>query len=41
VSPAFRLTQGIGRSSFIRRVHHLLANLPFGRFDEVMAPWQA
>jgi polysaccharide deacetylase family protein (PEP-CTERM system associated) len=41
VSPAFRLTQGIGRSSFIRRVHHLLANLPFGRFDEVMAPWRA
>jgi len=40
VSPAFRLTQGIGRTSFIRRVHHLLANLPFGRFDEVMAPWR-
>ena len=41
VGPAFRLTQGIGRSSFIRRVHHLLANLPFGRFDDVMAPWRA
>lgn len=41
VSPAFRIAQGIGRSSFIRRVHHLLANLPFGRFDDVMAPWRA
>ena len=39
VSPAFRITQGIGRTSFIRRVHHLLARLPFGRFDEVMAAW--
>jgi polysaccharide deacetylase family protein (PEP-CTERM system associated) len=41
VSPVFRITQGIGRSSFIRRVRHLLANLPFGRFDDVMAPWRA
>lgn len=40
VAPAFRITQGIGRSSFIRRVHYLLANLPFGRFDEVMAAWR-
>lgn len=41
VAPAFRITQGIGRASFIRRVHHLLASLPFGRFDEVVAAWQA
>ena len=40
VAPAFRITQGIGRTSFIRRVHHLLGNLPFGRFDEVMAAWR-
>jgi polysaccharide deacetylase family protein (PEP-CTERM system associated) len=40
VSPAFRITQGMGRTSFIRRVHHLLASLPFGRFDEVMASWR-
>ena len=40
VGPAFRFTQGIGRTSFIRRVHHLLASLPFGRFDEVMAAWR-
>ena len=25
----------------VERVHHLLANLPFGRFDDVMAPWRA
>jgi polysaccharide deacetylase family protein (PEP-CTERM system associated) len=40
VGPAFRFTQGIGRTSFIRRVHHLLGSLPFGRFDEVMAAWR-
>lgn len=40
VSPAFRFTQGLGRTSFIRRVHYLLGNLPFGRFDEVMAAWR-
>jgi polysaccharide deacetylase family protein (PEP-CTERM system associated) len=40
VGPAFRISQGIGRSSFIRRVHQLLANLPFGRFDEVLAAWR-
>ncbi|HEY2956550.1 MAG TPA: polysaccharide deacetylase family protein [Candidatus Eisenbacteria bacterium] len=39
VGPAFRITQGIGRASFIRRVHHLLARLPFGRFDRVVAAW--
>ena len=40
VSPAFRFMQGIGRTAFIRRVHHLLGNLPFGRFDEVVAAWR-
>jgi len=39
VGPAFRIMQGIGRSSFIRRVHHLFASLPFGRFDQVMNGW--
>ena len=40
VPAGFRITQGIGRTSFIRRVHHLLGSLPFGRFDEVMAAWR-
>jgi len=40
VGPAFRFMQGIGRTSFIRRVHHLLGSLPFGRFDEVVAAWR-
>ena len=39
VGPAFRIMQGIGRSSFIRRVHHLFGRLPFGRFDQVMNGW--
>jgi polysaccharide deacetylase family protein (PEP-CTERM system associated) len=40
VGPALRFMQGIGRTSFIRRVHHLLGSLPFGRFDEVVAAWR-
>jgi polysaccharide deacetylase family protein (PEP-CTERM system associated) len=32
-----RFTQGLGRVSFIGRVRHLLATLPFGRFGDVMA----
>jgi len=41
VGLSVRVTQGIGRSSFIRRVHGLLANLPFGRFAEVMRGWRS
>jgi len=41
VGLSVRVTQGIGRSSFIRRVHGLLANLPFGRFAEVMSGWRS
>ena len=40
VAPGYRFTQGIGRTSFIRRVRHLLGAFPFGRFDEVMAAWR-
>jgi len=36
----FRFTQGLGRASFVKRVRRLLAALPFGRFDEVVATWQ-
>ena len=31
--------QGVGRDSFVRRVRHLLAALPFGRFDAALAAW--
>jgi len=40
VGAVYRFSQGIGRSSFIRRVHHLLENLPFGRFDQVLSMWR-
>jgi polysaccharide deacetylase family protein (PEP-CTERM system associated) len=34
-----RLSQGLGRGSFVDRVRHLLAKLEFGRFDAVLAGW--
>ena len=40
VSGRFLLAQQLGRRSFVRRVQRLLAALPFGRFDEVMAAWR-
>jgi polysaccharide deacetylase family protein (PEP-CTERM system associated) len=32
-------SQGLGRDSFVRRIRHLLAAMPFGRFDEALAAW--
>src|SRR5262249_6984403 len=40
VGPGFRFTQGIGRTSFRRRVDHLLGGLPFGRFAEGIEGWR-
>ncbi|MDB6022378.1 MAG: uncharacterized protein JWQ04_2235 [Pedosphaera sp.] len=37
VSRRFRFTQSLGRASFVMRVRRLLAEFPFGRFDEVLA----
>ncbi|MGH8639505.1 MAG: polysaccharide deacetylase family protein [Burkholderiales bacterium] len=34
-----RLTQGLGRPSFVRRVRRLLAQLRLGRLDEVVRAW--
>ena len=34
-----RVSQGLGRSSFVERVRHLLRSLEFGRFDAVLAEW--
>ena len=33
------LSQGLGRRSFVNRVRALLGDLPFGRFDAVLAAW--
>jgi hypothetical protein len=33
------LSQGLGRKSFVNRVRALLGDLPFGRFDAVLAAW--
>jgi polysaccharide deacetylase family protein (PEP-CTERM system associated) len=41
VGLSVRITQGIGRSSFIRRVDHLLTSFPFGRFSEVLGAWRS
>jgi polysaccharide deacetylase family protein (PEP-CTERM system associated) len=41
VSPWFRAYQGLGRSSFVGRMRHLLGTLPFGRLDEVIRGWEA
>ena len=32
-------SQGIGRKSFIVKIHNLLRQLPFGRFDQVLEAW--
>ncbi|MFL5968753.1 MAG: polysaccharide deacetylase family protein [Gaiellaceae bacterium] len=34
-----RLSQGLGRRSFVERVRHLLEALEFARFDQVLAEW--
>jgi polysaccharide deacetylase family protein (PEP-CTERM system associated) len=33
------ISQGLGRNAFVPRVRRLLAALPFGRFDAVLATW--
>ena len=40
VSGRFLLAQRLGRGAFVRRVRRLLAALPFGRFDQVLAMWR-
>ena len=37
VSGRLLFTQGLGRSTFVRRVRRLLREFPFGRFDEALA----
>jgi polysaccharide deacetylase family protein (PEP-CTERM system associated) len=39
LSPALRLSQSAGRSSFASRVHALLTRFRFGRFDAVLDSW--
>jgi polysaccharide deacetylase family protein (PEP-CTERM system associated) len=39
VSRVVRLSQNMGRSSFVGRVRALLTSLRFGRFDEVLHAW--
>jgi polysaccharide deacetylase family protein (PEP-CTERM system associated) len=34
-----RLSQSLGRGSFVDRVRHLIGKLEFGRFDAVLAGW--
>ena len=40
ISPMLAFTQSLGRDAFIRRMRRLFATLPFGRFDQVVAPWR-
>lgn len=40
VKPLLAFTQSLGRSSFARRMRHLFATMPFGRFDRVIADWR-
>jgi len=40
VSSLYRMHQSIGRGAFAGRFRHLLRELPFGRFDEVIAGWR-
>jgi polysaccharide deacetylase family protein (PEP-CTERM system associated) len=40
VSRTVRLSQNMGRSSFVGRVRALLTRLRFGRFDEVLHAWE-
>jgi polysaccharide deacetylase family protein (PEP-CTERM system associated) len=40
VSKIFLLTQGLGRTSHVRKINNLLHRLPFGRFDQVMETWR-
>jgi len=39
VSPLYRFHQSVGRDSLIRRMRRLLAEYPFGRFDDVINGW--
>ena len=39
VSPLTRFSQGIGRKSLIGRIASVIRELPFGRFDQVLAAW--
>lgn len=39
VSPVLRLSQALGRSSFVPRIQRLLTKLRFGRFDAVLLAW--
>lgn len=39
VPTRLRLSQGLGRGSFVQRVRTLLRSVSFGRFDDVLASW--
>jgi hypothetical protein len=39
VPARMRAQQGMGRKAIARRVRRLLAELPFGRFDDTLAAW--
>jgi polysaccharide deacetylase family protein (PEP-CTERM system associated) len=39
ISWSVRMHQGLGRDALIRKVHAMLAVLPFGRLDRVLAAW--
>lgn len=41
VPASFRLHQGLGRAQFGGRIKRLLATLPFGRLDHVLAAWES
>lgn len=40
VSKAMLFTQGLGRTSYVRKINNLLQRLPFGRFDQVLETWK-
>ena len=40
VSRMHRLHQSLGRTSLVGRLRHLMNDLPFGRFDDVIAGWR-
>ena len=40
VSKMYRMHQSLGRMSLVGRLRHLLSDLPFGRFDDVIAGWR-
>lgn len=40
VSKAFLFTQGLGRTSYGKKIDYLFQRLPFGRFDQVLETWR-